>query len=82
MILRVKLDRWSAKQLDDYPHNQMKYADIDKEILILQSESSKFLTELNIELDISECDTMEDLTLKLFARFGANVSVEYYEEEP
>ena len=81
LILRVKLDRWSVKQMDNLPHSQMKYADIDRAILILQSEVSKFLTELNIELDISECDTTEKLTIELFARFGANISVEFYEEE-
>lgn len=81
LILRVKLDRWSVKQMDNPPHSQMKYADIDRAILILQSEVSKFLTELNIELDISECDTTEKLTIELFARFGANISVEFYEEE-
>lgn len=67
--------------MDNLPHSQMKYADIDRAILILQSEVSKFLTELNIELDISECDTTEKLTIELFARFGANISVEFYEEE-
>ena len=81
LILRVKLDRWTVKQMDNLPHSQMKYADIDRAILILQSEVSKFLTELNIELDISECDTTEKLTIELFARFGANISVEFYEEE-
>lgn len=81
LILRVKLDRWSVKQMDNLPHSQMKYADIDRAILFLQSEVSKFLTEMNIELDISECDTTEKLTIELFARFGANISVEFYEEE-
>lgn len=81
LAMRVKLDRWSAVQTDSQPNQRMQYADIDSENVTLQSEGSKYLTELNIELDISECNTMENLTLELFARFGANVSVEYYEEE-
>jgi hypothetical protein len=81
LAMRVKLDRWSALQTDSQLNQRMQYADIDSENIVLQSEGSNYPTELNIELDISECETSAELGFALFARFGASVSVEFFEED-